>query len=191
VALVAWYKLDGNALDSSGNGHHGVVYGATPTEGKIGQAMEVNSSSYIDTGFCPGESTLGQSFSWSFWKKYYRFANNIGSSGNYGNEPRFYTQLTSTTGGLRVAIGNDFWVATTLGNDLLNQWVHICITFNHGRVLTYINGELVNIKDDVIFSGETLPAHSIKIGRGYQNGRSHEGQVDDMRIYDHALSPKG
>lgn len=191
MALVAWYKLDGNALDSSGNGHHGTNFNGTFVNGRIGQAVEITGSqSYIDTGFCPGESTLGHSFSWAFWKKYYRFANNIGSSGNYGDEPRFYTQLTSTTGDLRVAIGNDFWVATTLGNDLLNQWVHICITFNHGEVRTYINGELVNTKLGIVFEGETLPAHSVKIGRGFQNGRSHEGQVDDMRIYDHALSPK-
>ena len=37
-SIVGQWHLDGNAVDSSGNGHNGVVTGATPTSGKKGLA---------------------------------------------------------------------------------------------------------------------------------------------------------
>jgi concanavalin A-like lectin/glucanase superfamily protein len=36
--LMAWWPLDGDALDASGNGHNGTVVGATPTDGCRGEA---------------------------------------------------------------------------------------------------------------------------------------------------------
>ena len=36
--LVAYYPLDGDATDASGNGHDGLVYGATPTTDRFGRA---------------------------------------------------------------------------------------------------------------------------------------------------------
>ena len=35
--LLAWYPFDGNALDMSGNGHHGTVFGATLTDDRNGE----------------------------------------------------------------------------------------------------------------------------------------------------------
>ena len=35
--LVAWYPLDGNASDMSGNSRHGTIYGANPTEDRNGK----------------------------------------------------------------------------------------------------------------------------------------------------------
>lgn len=35
---IAWWKLNGNANDSSGNGNNGTVFGATPTTGQNGQS---------------------------------------------------------------------------------------------------------------------------------------------------------
>ena len=36
--LMAWYKFNGNASDSSGNGNHGTVNGATLTSDRFGNA---------------------------------------------------------------------------------------------------------------------------------------------------------
>ena len=36
--LVAWYQLDGDGTDSSGNNHHGTVYGASGTQNRFGSA---------------------------------------------------------------------------------------------------------------------------------------------------------
>lgn len=43
--LLAYYPFNGNANDSSGNGHHGIVYGATLTADRFG---DTNSAYYFD-----------------------------------------------------------------------------------------------------------------------------------------------
>ncbi len=52
--LVAYYPLNGNALDASGNGNNGVVYGATPTVDRFGNTNGAYSfdgvTDYIDIG---------------------------------------------------------------------------------------------------------------------------------------------
>jgi len=35
--LIAWYPLDGNASDMSGNSRHGTIYGSNPTEDRHGK----------------------------------------------------------------------------------------------------------------------------------------------------------
>src|SRR5664279_2298442 len=50
--LVAWYPFNGNANDASGNGNNGVVYNATLTTDRFGNANSAydfnGSSSYVD-----------------------------------------------------------------------------------------------------------------------------------------------
>ena len=46
--LVAFYRLDGNANDSSGNGNHGVVFGATPEVDRFGEPSGALSFDGID-----------------------------------------------------------------------------------------------------------------------------------------------
>lgn len=46
--LIGYWKFEGNAADSSGNGRHGVIYG-TPTwvKGKVGQALQFSGDDYV------------------------------------------------------------------------------------------------------------------------------------------------
>jgi len=48
--LLGLWHLDGTANDSSVNGRHGTIVGATSTTGKFGQSYNFNGSSYIDVG---------------------------------------------------------------------------------------------------------------------------------------------
>ena len=52
TGLVGWWKLDGNATDSSGNGSNGtLVGGPTFTNGQIDQAINLNGTSqYVNVG---------------------------------------------------------------------------------------------------------------------------------------------
>lgn len=45
--LIAFYPLDGNANDASGNGNHGTVTGATPTPGFQGEAYDFTGDDVI------------------------------------------------------------------------------------------------------------------------------------------------
>ena len=46
--LVGWWKFDGDATDSSGNGNDGTVNGATLTTDRHGQANEAYSFDGVD-----------------------------------------------------------------------------------------------------------------------------------------------
>ena len=76
--LVAWYPFTGNAIDSSGNGNNGTVYGATLTADRFGNpnsAYSFNGSGqYIQV---PNSSLLNPNvISFNFWFK--PLANNGG-----------------------------------------------------------------------------------------------------------------
>lgn len=75
--LVAGWKLDGNALDMSGNGHHGTEYNITYGAGKYGLGAVLNgTSSYIEMAstVIPNYTTT---FTVCFWAN---FTNKISSS---------------------------------------------------------------------------------------------------------------
>src|SRR4051812_45628431 len=59
--LVGLWHLNGNALDSSGNGHNGTINGATVVNsGKFGQAYTFDGNSNIDVGdlSLPGDHSV-------------------------------------------------------------------------------------------------------------------------------------
>ena len=134
---------------------------------------------YVETGFHPGESTLGETFTWEFWKKYRVFRDNTGSSGVDGTSPRFYTQLTGSGGGLRTAIGNGYWTSTTLAEE--DRWRHIAIVYDKGEVRTYVDGVLRDTNSNVAFSGDSET--SFAIGKGYEGERWLDGYSRDHRIW--------
>jgi hypothetical protein len=140
---------------------------------------------YVETGFVPGESTLGQHFTWEFWKRYRVFADATGSSGNRGTPPRFYTQLSGTDGELRAAIGDHYWTAAKLEKQ--DHWYHLAIVFDQGEVRTYVDGQLRNTWNDVAFSGDS--SSPLAIGRGFGEGRWLDGYSRDHRIWNVARSP--
>ncbi len=76
-SLLLYYKFNSNALDSSGNGYDGTVYGATLTTDRFGNANSAYSfngncatDAYIDL---PNESRLKPQlpFSFSLWVYFY------------------------------------------------------------------------------------------------------------------------
>jgi hypothetical protein len=140
---------------------------------------------YVETGFVPGESTLGQQFTWEFWKRYRFFADATGSSGNRGTPPRFYTQLSGTDGEFRAAIGDSYWTATKLEKQ--DHWYHLAVVFDQGEVRTYVDGQLRDTRTDVTFSGDS--SSPLAIGRGFGEGRWLDGSSRDHRIWNVARSP--
>lgn len=139
---------------------------------------------HVQTQFVPGETTLGQQFTWEFWKRYRVFQDATGSSGNRGTAPRFYTQLAGENGQFRTAIGDAYWTSTTL--EAPDTWCHIAIVFDAGQVRTYVAGQLQDTRDEVQFSGDG--AGPLAIGRGFQQQRWLDGSTREHRIWNVARS---
>lgn len=139
---------------------------------------------HVETRFQPGVSTLGQQFTWEFWKRYGEFSNNSGSSGADGNTPRFYTQIGGANGEFRVAIGNRYWTATTL--PATDTWYHIAVVYDQGEVRTYVDGVLVDTRANVSFEGNS--PNRFAIGRGFRGSRWLVGASREHRIWNVARS---
>jgi len=186
--LVGWWNFNGNTNDASGNANNGVNNGATLTAGQNGQANGAysfsGSANYIDllnpTVFPSGTSARSMctwaktnattGYSWIFA---YGTANNNAAMflGNNG------TQLLGGSYGASSDITIDnFWTAGT--------WRQLCLTFDGATATLYADGAQL--------SSRTAPWNLTRavaaIGRQVNNGEYWNGSIDDVRLYNRALS---
>jgi len=72
--------------------------------------------------------------------------------------------------------------------DYVNNWVHVVFTYDGSVIKGYINGALVVQQN---YSGGITPTNDdITFGVGYAlaSNRYFNGQIDDLRLYNYALS---
>ncbi len=209
--LVAYYPFDGDAMDHSGNGHHGTVHGATLTAGISGQAYSFDGvDDFINVG--DNGDVLGGDFTVSTWIKstdYHQYAKIInkgqtiaGTPKNSGYSIRFIDFSWSGTGNPEFLFqfnddGNR-WVTTIVPVENLpvNQFFLATgvLQRNGSSVVAklYINGVL---KSSSTAEGITSSNTNIPLGIGalYRGayGPTRElfdGKIDQVRIYNRALS---
>jgi hypothetical protein len=191
---VGLWSFDGldvtdKVYDRSGQGNHGYFSGgATNTAkvgGKVGQALRfdgVDDSVDISsiTGLEPPSGST--SFTWAYWIQ----TKTVSSSNPIGWSPwRFCTvQYSGDNIGCTVASNIITGVVSTSAvND--GAWHHVVYTHSSANVQNlYVDGRL---EDTSTESLDTTAAQEFTIGyRPY--GTSFPGALDDVRIYNRALS---
>jgi hypothetical protein len=206
--LVGWWPFNGNANDESGNGNDGVVNGATLTEDRFGlanAAFDFNGNAFVEVQHSNSLS-IAEAMTFSLWFK----------QGIMGNTINYLIQKGSGGGcsntGLHIAVDYNFGLAENgyktlqfgqntncagIGSDIfLNENWHSMISvynpsFGHKM---YIDGNLVAEGfpygcPDCIITNENTP---MRIGALYSanGGFNWNGQIDDIAIYNRALSPE-
>ena len=85
--------------------------------------------------------------------------------------------------------GNLTALSVPVANRLVvNTWTHLAVTFSGTTARIFVNGVQVAEKtDNSTFTGAASPA-PMKIGQ-YDTGEGWVGQMDDVRLYDVALTP--
>ena len=182
--LVAYYPFDGNADDASGKASNGVVSGATLTTDRFGARdhayyFDGQSASITTTTKHFAQSGAGQ-LSVSAWVKLsdasggvFMGASEFGVSGAVG---------TSASIGLSIYHPH---TNTAYGIGAVGTWVHFVGTFDGHDIRAYTNGQLVDWlrwpgalsdADRPLVFGQFLTQH-------------WQGSLDDVRIYDRALTP--
>lgn len=211
---IAHWKFDecegATAHDSSGNGNHGTINpgdssGDNDTVGTCasGNTQEMwgegASGKYSGSlGFDGTNDTvsvtnsIGQSdFSLSAWIK--TIMSSSGGILAYNGSSRFRFAKASTQG-LRYGIyGDSSWAEVTDTGYSLNDgnWHHVAVTFDRdGVASSYVDGVLKNSTLDI--SGKsTVNITGVTTTIGFDNfiaGSYFNGQIDDVRIYNYALS---
>lgn len=194
VTNAVYYKLDGNATDSSGNGNNGTDSNVTWANGRFSQAAVFNgSNSFIDTNYTlPADSTM----SFSFWINVASLPSDdryiLSDLSSSGTDRRLDIRLKGSDGAkLYIDIGNG--TSNTTSNNTgfiptVNTWYNIVVTLNGTSINVYINnGTAISMTSSVSFG--TAGARSLSLGRaGDYNGAYYNGSIDQVRIFGSALS---
>lgn len=190
-SLLAYYSFDGNATDRSGNGNHGAVNGATLTIDRRGIAGKAYSFDGTDDRIvAEGAWPEGNSSrSVSVWYKAVSHSANFFTFGNgLVQKARFSVGLNF--GGNENSLsffgqGSDQIFSAT---GLYNSWNNVLVTYDGSVGELYLNGSVLggSLNDSL----ETNGSMSLVIGSNSQNRNDEffEGSLDDLRVYNRALS---
>jgi type II secretory pathway pseudopilin PulG len=199
--LLAWYKFDESAgleaRDSSRYRRHGQLNNMTGTEwaeGYFGGGLELDGvDDYVsfDLQWASESATImGWAKVYSAWEL---GAELISINDTLGIRLDYDDQGSSGSQGFYY-IGNTLW-RILWGNDPLyagTGWHHFAFVVDHeaNRFTLYVDGEIGDSKDmqdTFVFDPPRSPNSAI--GRHiYLSGYDFDGVVDDIRIYDIALS---
>ncbi len=191
--LVAWYPLNGSANDATSNGNNGSINGAISIAGQNGQsngAYSFNgSSNYIDSN--TKLPSVTSSMTISAWIKpsssQVQYANIWGNHANYFG---VYMEQNSTTvnqyaWGYGTGSG---WFTTGTFNLTAGSWQHVVAVKDSQYCRIYINGAEQTVSR-VSCGTNIAPSTTTDfiIGQGFA-ARYFNGAIDDVRIYNRALS---
>lgn len=182
--LIAYYPLDGNGNDLSGNNRHGVINGLIPNNdrmGKANSAMLINSDDdYISIPDCNSSE-----ISIAFWHYYNGTDGSCNSLlANRRNVPGNYNHLFTSPNNY---IGDhpNTW-NLSLYRLLPGSWYQITVLKSYNHMKLYINNTLVM---DVYNSFNNAIAPLNIIGNViYTGGEAAYGIWDNVFIYNRFLS---
>jgi len=186
--LVAHWTLDGDALDSSGYGNDGVLMGDPQwVEGIVGGALEFDGvDDFIDCGNSPVLAITGD-ITVACWIKVAQFDKSWQAIVTTGDSS---WRVHRSSGSDNVAWGTSGLDPTDLtGTVNVNdaQWHHIAGVYNGSQKLLYIDGVLDASADST--GNINASTYNVNIGENNQaTGRYFNGLIDDVRIYNQALS---
>jgi hypothetical protein len=195
AGLVAAYSFNEGTgttvADSSGNGNTGKVNGATwSTQGKYGNAMEFNGiNSLVEIN---GSASLNVSTGMTLEAWIYPTANQSGWRTIVQRQvDSYFLNASSNAGALYPAGGGTFngttnYVAGTASNPL-NTWTHVAFTYDGTTLRLYVNGVQVSTKPA---SGPIeTNSNALRIGGNVPYGEYFTGRIDEVRVYNRALTP--
>ncbi|MCH2059487.1 MAG: cadherin domain-containing protein [Verrucomicrobiales bacterium] len=215
--LVAYYPFNGNADDESGNDNNGTVNGATLTTDRNGNTDSAydfdGTDDYINLPLVPLGLT-NNDFTLSAWALADDFESNENSIYNNQSSNQSVVVLSA---GKRDAYRYRFLVRgiDPLGElnyrgpgvDQPSTWYHLTAVYRHSerQAIVYVNGLEMGVQTgtfgNVLTDRNTpgfTPCHTIGVSNFDHGGipgdpwrgRFHDGQIDDVRIYNRALSPE-
>jgi len=197
--LVARWTCDGNALDASGNGNHGTASGAVLAADRFGNPNAAYHFDGVDDGVhVPNSSSLNisgnHSISITAWIRAASIPPVRGGIvwkwGPGGPEDDQYT-LHLRDGGHPSFVLSDVWTTMVQAPApvTLHAWTHVAGVYDSaaGQMRLYVNGTLADSRSLSYYNIQST-AEPVYIGRGCNLDDFFHGTIDDVRIYDRALS---
>ena len=189
--LVGWWTLDEGegllAVDWSGHGHHGDLRGdAQWVAGYDGGALDFDGSgAYVDFGNPQDWAAGAEPRSMCAWAKTDSLAAGWRWIAAYGS--------VGTGWAMFIGMNGDSLYGGGYGDDIfkdgfweVDEWRHICLTYDGVTATLYAEGVLVTLETKTW----NLTPGRAHIGRQVNDvAEFWDGMVDDVRIYNVALTP--
>ncbi len=195
--LVARYRFTGDALDATDGGADGTVYGATLCTDPVGQpdkAYCFNGSEYdyISTPL-EVQSAAGTVSAWARVDSFETGVNKLNlilgqwdnlqlglGDSSLGADGQWVFRFRNGSGSLRTVVGP---------LAVIGQWVHVAGVWTGSELILYLDGASVatlpSVGNDTAEGNLLIGRHSHLYGQNYWFGA-----IDDVRIYDRALTPE-
>ncbi len=183
--LVAYYPLNGNSNDFSGNDNHLTINIATATSDRNGygnSAYAFDGTTFLSrtsTVALPSGNARRTQCAWilttsSISQHILGYGSNVASNGSG-------LMIDTTQAG--IFGGGDDVLAPHEG--ITGEWVHICGTYDNANASLYLNGVLRNTESK---TWNTTANTAIQVGRRIDFTGNFFGSIDDVRIYNRVLS---
>ncbi len=207
--LLAWYSFSGNANDNSGNGHNGIVNGATLTADRFGNPSSAysfnGSNTSISTNLQGPTSNAARTI--ACWFKYDSIQTvcdqqNVlvgygASSSSCGQACKNFSLEVNVSNGPVEAWVDGVCIATYQTNDSLDSnWHFFAAVYDTSYgdfhdVKIYVDGEYkttsgVQFNPSSAVNTDTLSRLLIGAGH-YSCQRFFKGEIDDIGVWDRAL----
>ena len=199
MLYLSFDELNGNqAIDHSRYGNHGRLVGNPRlVQGKFGNALEFNGQS--DWVEIPHDEslTVNRNVTVMAWVYALRHQGPGGAAWQgilaKGNYPRSYSLYTEYNGSIHLSV-NNFYGSVSTEKVNLNEWQHVVAQVDSGAHRYWINGRDAgglrytrdnNVAPSLPGKADTFP---VLIGNTHESGRQFLGLIDEVRIYNRALS---
>jgi hypothetical protein len=190
--MIGYWPGDGNADDLAG-GHDGTLRnGATFAPGLVGQAFSLDGTNdYVRIphalGLTPASVTVEAWIKPDRVNKWMRiFCSQLSYQLNLSNRGEIASLIRPT---LR---GGESYLSLRGGNVPVGEWSHVACTYDapSGQWRLYVDGVQVR-SDDLEDNNPLLPnTEDLRIGAIYSDAHYFDGLIDEVVLYDRALSPQ-
>jgi glucose/arabinose dehydrogenase/chitodextrinase len=192
--LVAAYGFNEGAgttvADASGNGNTGTISGATWTgAGRHGGALSFNGVNALVA--IPGSTSLNVSTAMTLSAWIQPTAAQSGWRTIMQREvDAYFLNASNDTGPLRPSGGGTFnggvgWITGTTANPV-NVWTHVALTYDGAMLRLYVNG--AQVASGAQGGSIQTPTTPLRIGGNVPYGEYFQGLIDEVRVYNRALS---
>ncbi len=192
VAAFGFNESSGTtALDASGNANTGAITRATRTPGKFGSALNFDGISSLVKINGSASLNVSSAMTLEAWVK--PTANQSGWRNILQRERvAYFLHAGHDQGALRPATGgtfnraNNFFAAPPANALPVNTWTHVASTYDGTTLRLYVNGSPAG--ERAVTGSIETNSSPLWIGGNEPFGEFFQGQIDEVRIYNRALS---
>ena len=189
AGLIAWWRAENNALDAAGMHQGTLMNGTTCAPGQVGQAFSFDG---VDDFVSVPDSTawdLGMAdFTIELWTKLNQIQNSMFIHQQSGTDiGGFEFDVQPLAGGLFFARDPAHAAISRAWSPVPATWYHLAVTRTQGSYRLYVDGQQLDAEqpDSNPVADVTGP---LRIGNWARLGYALNGLVDELTIYNRALS---